>query len=171
MKALENVTGWKIHMRDKAKDIPIMDKVHVKKVEVIFETQGSLCDAVQSIIEDGQEACKRRWKDLDVLFNFLGLSMLEVIEEAYTLKIKLDEVKQSFVVAKKIIEGFTHINMEHISSWIEKPYFAIVKIEVYVGKWKTVKKTQIASKVLRAQIHFEQAKSEDIDLLMELDAK
>ena len=26
MKALENVSGWKIHMRDKAKDIPIMDK-------------------------------------------------------------------------------------------------------------------------------------------------
>ena len=67
--------------------------------------------------------------------------MLEVIEEAYTLKLKLDEVKQSFVVAKKIIEGFTHINVEHISSWIEKTYFAIVKIEVYVGKWKTVKKT------------------------------
>ena len=27
IKALENVTGWKILMRDKAKDIPIMDKI------------------------------------------------------------------------------------------------------------------------------------------------
>ena len=27
MKALENVSGWKIHIRDKKKDIPIMDKV------------------------------------------------------------------------------------------------------------------------------------------------
>ena len=46
IKVLENVTGQKIHMRDKAKDIPIMDKVQVKKVEVTFETLGSLCDAV-----------------------------------------------------------------------------------------------------------------------------
>ena len=53
IKALENVSGWKIHMRDKAKDIPIMDKVQVKKVQVIFETWRSLCDAVRSIIEDG----------------------------------------------------------------------------------------------------------------------
>ena len=56
-------------------------------------------------------------------------------------------------------------------SWIEKPYCAIVKIEVYVGKWKTMKKREIAFEVLRAQIHFEQDKSQDIDLLMELDAK
>ena len=61
--------------------------------------------------------------------------------------------------------------MEDIWSWIEKPYSAIVKIEVYVGKWKMVKKKEIASEVLRPQIHFEQDKSQDIDLLMELDAK
>ena len=76
---------------------------------------------------------------------FLGLSVLEAIEEASTPKIKLDEVKQSFVFAKKIIEGFTQIMLEHISSWIEKPYCAIVKIEVYVGKWKTMKKREIVS--------------------------
>ena len=97
--------------------------------------------------------------------------MLEAIEEASTPKLKLNEVKQSFVVAKKIIEGFTQIKREDISSSIEKPYPAIVKIEVYVGKWKTMKKREIASEVLRAQIHFEQVKSQDIDLLMELDAK
>ena len=65
----------------------------------------------------------------------------------------------------------TQTKLEHIWSWIERPYCAIVKIEVYVGKWKTMKKREIASEVLRAQIHFEQAKSQDIDLLMELDAK
>ena len=116
MKALENVSGWKIHMRDKEKDIPIMDKFQVKKVEVIFETWGSLCDAVQSIIEDGQEACKRRWKALDVLFDFLGLSMLEAIEEAYTLKLKLDEVERSFAASKEQIQGVTQLNLQEITS-------------------------------------------------------
>ena len=147
-----------------------MDKVQVKKVHVIFEAQGILCDVVRSIIEDGQEAWKCRWKASNVLFDFLGLSMLEAITEAYNPKIKLDEVKQSFIVTKKIIEGFTQIKPDNISSWIEKPYSVIVKIEVYGSKWKKVKKREIASEVLRPQIHFEQAKSQDIDLLMELDA-
>ena len=81
IKALENVTRWKIHMRYKEKDIPTMDKVHVKKVEVTFENWGILCDPVRSIIEDGHEACKRRWKSSDVLFDFLGLDMLEALKK------------------------------------------------------------------------------------------
>ena len=73
--------------------------------------------------------------------------MLESIEEASSPKLKLDEVKQSCVVAKKIIQGLTQIKLEDISSLIEIPYSAIVRIEVYVGKWKTVKKREIASEV------------------------
>ena len=61
MKALEDVIGWKTHIRDITKDMPIMDKVWAKKIRVTIETWGSLCDAVGSIIEDGHEACKRRW--------------------------------------------------------------------------------------------------------------
>ena len=97
--------------------------------------------------------------------------MLESIEESSSPKIKSDEVKQSFVVSKKIIQGLTRIKLEEILNWIEIPYSVIVRIEVYVGKWKTVKKREIASKVLRAQIHMEQAKSQDFDFLMDLDAK
>ena len=108
---------------------------------------------------------------LQMFYSILGLATLEAIEEESTPKLKLDEVKQSFVISKKIIKGFTQIKLEDILSWIEKPYYAIIKIEVYIGKWRMVKNREIASEVLRAQIHFEKAKSEDIDLLMELDAK
>ena len=104
-------------------------------------------------------------------YDILRVSILEAIEETSTPKLKSYAVKQSFVVSKKIIEVFTQIKLEDISIWIDKPYSAIVKIEVYVGKWKIVKKREIASEVLRAQIHFERDKSQDIDLLMELDAK
>ena len=97
--------------------------------------------------------------------------MLEPIEEASSPKLNLDEVKQSCVVAKNIIQGLTQIKLEDVSSWVEIPYSAIVRIEVYVGKWKAVKKRDIASEVLRAQIHLEQAKSQDIDFLMDLDSK
>ena len=55
--------------------------------------------------------------------------------------------------------------------WIETPNSAMVRIEVYVGKWKTVTKRDIASEILRAEICLEQAKSQDIDFLMDLDAR
>ena len=53
IKALEDVIGWKTHIRDRPKDMPIMDKIQAKKIRVTIETWGSLCDAVESIIQDG----------------------------------------------------------------------------------------------------------------------
>ena len=84
--------------------------------------------------------------------------MLEPIEEASFPKLKLDEVKQSCVVPKNIIQGLTQIKLEDISSWIEIPYSAIVRIEVYVGKWKTMKKREITFEILRTEIHLDHDK-------------
>ena len=91
IKALEYVSGWQTNIRDKPKDMPIMDKVRANKIGVTIETWGSLCDAVGSIIQDGQKACKRRWTDSEVLLDFLGFPMLEPIEESPSPKIKFDE--------------------------------------------------------------------------------
>ena len=93
IKALKDVIGWQTNIRDKPKDMPIMDKVQVKKIGVTIETWGSLCDMVGSIVQDGREACKHRWKNSKVLLDFLGFPMLEPIEEAPSPKIKLDEVE------------------------------------------------------------------------------
>ena len=38
IKALEDVIGWKTHIRDRPKDMPIMDKLRAKKTEVAIET-------------------------------------------------------------------------------------------------------------------------------------
>ena len=38
IKALEDVIGWKTHIRDRQKDMPIMDKLRAKKTEVTIET-------------------------------------------------------------------------------------------------------------------------------------
>ena len=55
--------------------------------------------------------------------------------------------------------------------WFETPSSAMVSIEVYVGKWKTMKKREIGSKILRVEIHLELAKSWDIDFLIDIDSK
>ena len=86
-------------------------------------------------------------------------------------KIKLDEVDRYFYVAKEEIKGVIHINLQDITRWIKTPSSTMVRIEVYVGKWKMVKKREITSEILRVEIHLEQPKSQDIDFLMDLDSQ
>ena len=38
IKALEDVIGWKTHIEDIPKDMPIMDKLWAKKTKVTIET-------------------------------------------------------------------------------------------------------------------------------------
>ena len=54
---------------------------------------------------------------------------------------------------------------------METPSSTMVRIEVYVGKWKIVKKREITSEILREKNHLERDKSQDIDFLIELDAR
>ena len=51
--AFENMLGWKKHIRDKPKDLPIMDKFQAKKTEVTIETWVGICDTINSIIHEG----------------------------------------------------------------------------------------------------------------------
>ena len=60
IKAFEDVLGWKTHIRDKPEDFSIMDKIQAKKTEVTIETWEGICDAVESIIQDGKAECKHR---------------------------------------------------------------------------------------------------------------
>ena len=145
-----------------------MDKLWANKTEVTIETWGSICDVVETIIQDGQEACKHMWTTSDVLLDFLGFHMLEPIKEAPSPKLNLDEVKRSFAAAKEKIQGIAQLNLQEIMTWIETPNSMMVRIKDYVGKWKTVKKRKIVSEILRAEIHLEQAKSQDIEFLMDL---
>ena len=97
--------------------------------------------------------------------------MLEPIEEAPSPKLKLDQVDRSFAVAKEKIEGVIHLNLQDKMRWIETPSSVMVRIEVYVGKWKMMKKREITYEILRAEIHLEHAKYQDIDFSMDLDAR
>ena len=57
-KAFDNVLEWKNHIKDRPHDFPLMDKLHTKKTKVTIETWEIICDEVESIIKDGQVACK-----------------------------------------------------------------------------------------------------------------
>ena len=46
-------------MKERLEDMPILDKLKLKNIEVIIETWEGICDLVVSIIRDGQASCRR----------------------------------------------------------------------------------------------------------------
>ena len=117
-----------------------------------------LCNVVETIIQDGQATCNRRWTASDVLLGLLGRPALEPIKEAPSPKLKLEEVGQSFGAVKEKIQGVNQLTLQEIMNWIETPNSAMVRIHVYLAEWKKVKKREITSQILSAEMHFDQAK-------------
>ena len=56
-------------------------------------------------------------------------------------------------------------------SWIETPNSSMVRIQVYLWEWKKFKKREIASQIMREEVHIDQDKYQDIVFLMDVDAK
>ena len=80
--------------------MPIMDNLRAKKTEVTIETWEGICDIVDSIIDEGQAAWKRRLIASDVLLNFLKLPMLGSINQVVRPNKKLEEIEQTFTTVK-----------------------------------------------------------------------
>ena len=97
--------------------------------------------------------------------------MLDMLNQVVPPNLKLEEIEQTFTAIKEQIHGVTHITLQDITSWTEIPSPAMVKIQVYLGEWKKVKKREITSQILRVEVHLEQAKYQNIDFLMDLDVK
>ena len=47
-------------MKERPEDLPILDKLKLKKIEVIIKTWEGIRDMVEFIIKYGEAACKRR---------------------------------------------------------------------------------------------------------------
>ena len=105
-----------------------MDNLRANKTKFTIETWEGICDAVDTIIQNGQAACKRRCIASDVLLGFLGFHVPRPIKEAPSPKLKLEEVEQSFVAAKEKIQGVTQLTFQEITSWIETPNSAMLRI-------------------------------------------
>ena len=146
-------------------------KIRAKKTKVTVETWEGICDIVDSIIHEGQATCKRRQRASDGLLGFLKLPMLGLINQAVPPKLKSGEIEQTFIAVKEKIQGVTQITLQEITSCIEIPSSTTVKIQMYLQEWKKVKKREITSKILREEVDLEQSKYQNIDFLMDLDAK
>ena len=73
---------WNKYIKDIQDNLLILDKLKLKKIEVSIEIWENACDLVESIIKDGQVACKIIWFASETLLGYLDLPFLGPIDEA-----------------------------------------------------------------------------------------
>ena len=92
----------------------------------MIETWEGICDMVESIIKDGQVACKRRWFASETLLGYLDLPLLDPIDEAMPPKLELEQIKNEFSKFKEQILEITQLTMDEIKQLIETPLASLM---------------------------------------------
>ena len=170
-KAYDHVIEWKKYIKDRPKDLPILDKLKLKKIQVIIETWESICDLVESIIKDGQDAYKRRWFASEILLVYLDLPILDPIDEATPPKLKLEQIQSDSAKTKEQILELTQLTVEEIKHWVETPLNSLIRIDLFLKEWKKIKKNKITSLICKAELHLDNAQFKDIQDLMDAFSK
>ena len=60
-RAYDTLVDWHKYIRDRSHDLPVLDKIKLKRFKISLETWENVCELVESIIQDGNVACKKRW--------------------------------------------------------------------------------------------------------------
>ena len=138
---------------------------------MIIETWESICDLVESIIKYGKVACKRRWLSLETLLRYLDLPLLDPIDEAMPLKLKLEQIENDFAKVKEKILEITQLTMDEIKKCIETPLSSLMRIDIFLKEWTKIKKKDIDSSICKSELHLENAQLKDIQDLMDAFSK
>ena len=102
--ALEQVRGWKKHIKERPDDLWILDKLELMKTEVCIETWEAMCDLVEAIVNVGKKVCKNRWFASNNFLTYLSLPILEPLNDAVCPKVHLEEVEKQFDHRKELIQ-------------------------------------------------------------------
>ena len=102
--ALEQVTSWQNHIKERPDGFPILDKLQLKTIEVAIQTWEVICNLVEGLISSGQMVCEQRWFDSKNLLTYLSFPFLDLINEAPSHQLHLEEVQKEFDDLKELIQ-------------------------------------------------------------------
>ena len=89
MKSYDNLVEWKRYIKGRPKNVPILDKIKLRRINISLESWENVCESVESTIKDGQVACKKRWFTLENFLSFLNLPLMDLIEYGMPPKLKM----------------------------------------------------------------------------------
>ena len=121
-----------MYIKERHNDLPFLEKGKLKRIQVSIKTWESVCDRVESIIKDGQVACKKRWFTFENILGFLDLPSLDPIDEGMPLKLNLEHIESDFTKAKDHIMGISQLHLNEIKEWIEDPLTSQMSIGLFL---------------------------------------
>ena len=133
---LDQIRGWKKHIKERPDGLRILDKLELKKNEVCIETWEAMCDSVEAVVNAGQKGCKNSSSASNNLLTYLSLPVLEPLSEAVCPKVHLQEVEKQFDHRKELIQQISQLTVQEMEKWIEVPDASIARIKLFIKEWK-----------------------------------
>ena len=91
-KSYDDMVDWQRCIKDKPKDVPILYNIKLRRIKISLESWENVCESVESTIQNGQRAYKKRWFTSENLLIFLDLPLMDPIEYSLPPKINLEKV-------------------------------------------------------------------------------
>ena len=126
--ALEQVTSWKKHIKERTNDLPILDNLQLKTTEVSIHTWEGICDSVEGLTSSGQMVCEQRWSDSKNLLTYLIFPVLDLINETPSHQLHLEQVEKEFDDSKELIQQISQLTVQQIEKLMKYPYASIAII-------------------------------------------
>ena len=83
--------------------------------------------------------CEQRWLDSKNLLTYLIFPVLDLINEAPSHQLHLEEVQKEFDDLKELIQQISQLTMQEIEKWMKAPHASIAWIKVFIKQWKKVR--------------------------------
>ena len=59
-KSYENFVDWQRYIKDRLEGVPALEKIKLRRNNISLESWENVCESIESTIQDGQVACKKR---------------------------------------------------------------------------------------------------------------
>ena len=112
--ALDQVTSWQNYIKERPHGFPILNKLQLKTTEVAIQTWEGVCDSVEVLIKSGEMVCEQGWSDSKKLLMYLSFIVLDLINEAPSHQLHLEEVQKEFDDSKELIQQTSQLTCEKL---------------------------------------------------------
>ena len=80
--------------------------------------------------------CEQRWSDSKNLLTYLSFPVLDLINEAPSHQLHLEEVQKDFDDSKELIQQISQLAVQEIEKWMKAPHASIARIKVFLKQRK-----------------------------------
>ena len=80
--------------------------------------------------------CEQRWSYSKNFLTYLSFPVLDLINEAPSYQLHLEEVQKEFDDLKELIQQISQLIVKEIEKWMKAPHASIARIKVFIKQWK-----------------------------------